>query len=789
MKISLDWLGDYIEWKLTDPAEIAARITVATAEVDEVEQQGALLEGCCVGQISSLAKHPDADKLSVCTVKTDKGDKPIVCGGTNLREGMRVAFAHTGTTVRSHDGSLFTLGKIKIRGEVSEGMICAAEELELESSHPPLPEHGERPVIDLGDGDEGVGEPLRDFLGFTDTVLHIDNHAITHRPDLFSHIGFARECVAMGIATWKKEPYFSAPDFGSEELPFKMNIEDVALMPRYCSCLIRIDALGETPDWMKRRLEATGWRSINLPIDITNYVMMETGVPLHSFDADDIEGDVTMRRAKKGEKIVTLDGTERELSEGALILSDDKGVFDLLGIMGGLRSSTKESSKNLYLHSASLDPVSIRKAMIEMGHRTDAGTTYEKGVPPVTAEHGFFRAAQLMVDLMPGAVIASKQDFLGDNGTAPEITLSLADVCKRLGTEIPQEKAVQILTNLGFAAEVSGEGVLKVTPPLWRLKDVEGAHDLTEEIGRMYGYDAIEPCLPSASIVPPSRENRVNILRDSLKESGFIETLPLSLVGPELLERTGFDSADSIRLSNPIGEELSVMQPSVLPRLMEQAENQIRHVDGILRTFTVADVFAKDGTGTAQLGLLLAKRTVDFIKEEPFLLLKQDLLGALVAAGFEVNICSSKTNAAFVHPGRAADIAVGESLIGTICELHPSVIAECDLPEHTSVAFMNVKDLLAQPSAVTLAQKAHQFPAIRYDITVERSHNESVESLINSLQGSSELLEHIDIVDLYRAKPTDPIFSLTLRFTYRSAERTLTDEEAKAEHDKVIAKL
>jgi phenylalanyl-tRNA synthetase beta chain len=313
--------------------------------------QGSLLNKCCVGKVLRIEKHPNADRLSVCDVQTDNGVKKVVCGGTNLRTGMRVAFAHTGATVRWHGTDMVTLEKTKIRGVESEGMICAAEELDLASRFPSKPEDGERAIIDMGDSDEGVGVSLAEYLRLGDTVLHIDNHAITHRADLFSHYGFAREFVALGLGKWKKtkvesgklkveskkktstfNSQLSTFNFPKKDLPFQCLVDDKTLVPRYTACLLEIDNIGETPDWMKKKLEATGWRSINLPIDITNYVATELGMPLHSFDADDIQGDMHIRGAKQGEKIVTLDTVDRVLPEGAIVMNDDIGIFDLFGI-------------------------------------------------------------------------------------------------------------------------------------------------------------------------------------------------------------------------------------------------------------------------------------------------------------------------------------------------------------------------------------------------------------------------------------------------------------------------
>lgn len=792
MKISLDWLSDFVTWKESHPQAIARAITAGVAEVDDVEVCGLLLERCCVGEVLGVSRHPHADRLLLCDVRTDRGTKRVVCGGTNVRVGMLVAFAHVGAKVRWHGGEVVDLAKVKIRGEESEGMICAAEELGLETLFPEQPGDGERPVMDLGrwqsaDDRWDIGAPLRSALGMTDTVLHVDNHAITHRADLFSHVGFARECVALGIASWKKTPDVRPPVFGKAAVPFRFLVEDKRLMPRYCACVLEIDGIGQTPLWMRRRLTATGWRPVNLPVDITNYVAMERGVPLHSFDLDDLRGDVRMRTARQGERMVTLDHQERELPEGALVLSDDDGIFDLLGIMGGLRSSTKASTRRIYLHSASLDPVAIRSTVIATGHRTDAATVYEKGVPHITAEQGFYRAVQLMKDLVPGARAVSRMVSFGTNGTAKPITLSLAYMEKVLGTRMRFPGVKKALTAIGCT--VKGRRTLSVKPPLWRLRDLIGPQDIVEEVGRLTGYDRIVPVLPVASIAPPPRDHRLYAFRTALKEQGYMELLPLSLLGPGLLERSGMDPRGALRILNALGEDLSLMQPCLCPRLLEHAERSLLQCDEVLRTFTVARIFAQDGTETHALGALVARRTHPGILEEPLLQAKSAVMHALRDMGYAPRITAAAGAVhPSAHPGRSARFLVGDAEIGRVFEIHPSVRKAFDLPERAACALINLDVLFALAPAPHIAQSLPQFPAVTYDVTFTLTPRMSAEDLISRIRNISPLLVSAEIVDLYRGAPlAHDQYSVTIRCTYRSDERTLTEEEVKREHAKVEA--
>ena len=790
MRLSLAWLGDFVEWIETDPRIIAERLTVCSAEVEDIEEQGALLKECCVGTIVSLAKHPNADKLRLADVQTDRGVKRVVCGGSNLREGMHVAFAHVGATVRWHGGELMTLAPVKIRGEASEGMICAAEELELGDRFPATPEDGDRAIVDLGrSGITATGAPLREALGLTDTILHVSNKAIPHRPDLFSHEGFARECVALKLARWKKVPA-KEPTFAKTPVPFDCIVEAPEAVSRYSACLLTIDGLGTTPEWMVRRLAAAGWRSVSLPVDITNYVATELGMPLHSFDADDIRGDVRFRLSQKGESITTLDNIPRELPEGAIVLSDDDGIFDLMGVMGGLRSSTKPTTRRIYLHSAIVDPIRIRRTIIATGHRTDAATVYEKGVPRIMAKRGLLRAIELFTQLVPGCSVASALHEWGDDGEAPTIGFRPDEAASVLGMAIAPERMEEILTDLGCTVtKGKAASAWNVTAPLHRLHDLKQERDLVEEIGRIIGFDAVEPRLPAAPVRLLQRDTRINRLRDAAAAAGFTELLPLSLLGPALLTKASFDPALAVALQNPLGEEYSLLAPSVLPKLLEQAQNNIRRSPS-LATFTVSRVFAQPRDERRECGFLFAESASAGLLQDATLRLKRDVRTIADQLGAALDVRQGSAPPPFAHPGRCGDVFAGDRPVGWIFALHPDLCERFDLPASTAAALLDLDALFASPEATRFAAPIPAFPAVTYDLTLQRTHRDNVGALLAKLRGAHELLAAVDVVDLYDGKPQTPgNFALTLRFTYRAADRTLTDDEAKAAHAQVTASL
>lgn len=792
MKISLEWLSEFVAWNETDPRIIADTLTLSTAEVEEVEMKGEFLNECCVGKILTVARHPDADRLNVCTVETDKGVKNVVCGGTNVREGMLIAFAHVGATVKWHGGEVMTLTPVKIRGVQSEGMICAAEELGLDSMYQPQKEDGERPIMDLSRLTSHfslltTGASLKEALGQSDSVLHINNTAITTRPDLFSHLGFARECVALGLAKWKKAggSRLEAPK-GKKGNALKLSLDAHQLVPRYLACTIEIDGLGETPAWMKQRLESVGLRLVNLPVDITNYVMNEYGVPMHSFDADDVSGNAHLRLTKKGEKLMMLDGNERALPENVLVISDDKGVFDLVGIMGGLRSSTKDSTKRIYLHALSLDSAVIRRAILGTAHRTDAATIYEKGVPPATAEQGFNRAVALFLELIPGARIVSSITDEGSNGKPKAIETSVDEINATLGTDIAEKTMINILEDLEFEVKKKAK-TLSVTPPLHRLRDVSGSHDIVEEIGRINGYDDVEPVMPVAAIRLPAREKRVHAMRDALKEAGFIECMPLSLVSPSVLQKAKLPVDIAISVKNPLGEETSLLQPHTLPQLLAQAGSQLSQSSGDLLTFQSGRIFQKDAPERVLLTALITAKTKTDLLHDPFLRVKTAIVSALKDAGYEADVIAGKSVPPFAHPGRVAYVNVDGAHVGTVCEIHPSVCTAFDLPFRAAAATVDVTALLQKPATITKEKPRAQFPAVSYDVTLPRTQSDVLGPLLGKARAASTLLEHVEVADIYDGQPLkDGAYNLTLRFTYRAPDRTLTDDEVKKEHEKVL---
>ncbi len=790
MRISHDWLSDFLTWTERDPHEIARRLTLSVAEVEEVEEQGMLLAHCCVGEIMAILPHPNASKLQLADVQTDRGMKRVVCGGTNLAVGMQVAFAHVGATVRWHGEGMQTLAPATIRGEESHGMICAGEELDLQDMFAPKPEDGDRPILNLSRDLPGLktGTPLKEALGQTDVIYHVNNTAITNRPDLFSHLGFARECVAAGLAKWKKAPpVYKLPAFPKHPPALKLVLDAKAAVPRYLGCTLEIDGAGETPEWMKRRLIATGFRPLLLPIDITNYVSHDVGMPLHSFAVDEIDGDMHCRLTKAGESITTLDDAERKLPEGALVLSDDRGIFDLMGVMGGLRSSTKATTRKIYLHAAAVDPSIIRRTITATGHRTDASTIYEKGIPTVAVEWGFARALQLFTELIPGCRITSSLHQSGKDVAPKAITLATERPSQVLGIDVPAAEIKKTLTAIGCSVK-AGKTSCSVTPPPWRTKDLRTEEELIDEIARLRGYDRIADQMPSAPVSIPPRDHRGAHTRRRLASDGYQEILPLSLLSPSLLAQIGIDPAACRRVQNPLSEDLSLLQPSTLPGLLEHAKRSLMGMESDLCTMRICTVFGKTKE-YQELGMLRAARGKTGLMDDPFLQLKDALIGAICALGYRVHVEERSADHAWMHPGRTAAVLVtaGDTIVdvGRISEIHPDVRTTFDLPYRAAAALISWSLLLSLPASPRKTKAAAAFPAVTYDSTVARRHSEPVGALLHKLSSAHPLLEEVTVKDLYQ-DPREDGYRLTLRCVYRAADRTLTEEEAKQAHTAVL---
>ncbi|MDG1950702.1 MAG: phenylalanine--tRNA ligase subunit beta, partial [bacterium] len=602
MLISKQWLNEFIDLPsdVSDEA-LANTLTLSTVEVEEVFDQAVALDKVVVGVIDAVAQHPNADRLRVCQVNVGDRAVQIVCGGSNVAEGMKVAVSLPGSWVRWHgEGDLVEIKKTKLRGEESEGMICASGEIGLEQVE------GDDEIRDLGAIDAAPGTPLADVLGRTDVLFDIEHKSLTNRPDLMGHYGMAREIAALKRVTLK--PYAPVDVEAVSGMKVEVKVMDYKMCPRYMAVAVDGVTVGPSPEWLKNRLTACGVRSINNVVDVTNYVMLELGQPMHAFDAQLLGGDaaeIIVRPAKKGESITCLDEVEYKLDDEMLVIANKKEALAIAGVMGGLHSGITDSTTRIVFESANFMPTSVRKTSTKLGLRSESSARFEKALDPLMCEAGLRRAVELLKELSPGAKVASEVIDAHQGLPVPDaVELSLERIQSHLGVDVSLVDVNDILGRLGFVVE-GDKNNLRITPPTWRAtKDVEIAEDVIEEVARIYGYEKITSTLPVFSVKPPVMDPVRLMMRAArhalADQSGAHEVYQYAFVKPETLTTLGFDLASHVKLSNPLASDRPYLQRSLISNLLELTVNNQRRFEEV-KVFETSRVF-QEGTDGFEMG-------------------------------------------------------------------------------------------------------------------------------------------------------------------------------------------
>lgn len=783
MKISLNWIKNFIDLTETDVDKIQEIITANTAEIETIERQGEDLDKIVVGEIKELKDHPDADALRIAMTSDGKENIQIVCGGSNLKVGMKVALAKLGAIVSWHGTETVKMKKAKIRGVESFGMICASEEIGLGEI---FPKAGEKEILDISNINAPAGTPLKEALGLNDVILDIDNHAITNRSDLFSHRGFAKEFVVNKLGTFKKINEFKIPK-SNALAPIKINIQDDEICSRYTGICIKNIQIEESPDWMKNHLNACGVRPINNIVDITNYVMLEQGMPLHAFDLDQIKGkEWTMRKSKKGEKVITLDEQEHELMNDVIILNDGNEIFDLCGIMGGKNSGVNNNTKKIWLHSPVYHPTLVRKAMRGLGQISDASIIYEKGVDTELSPIGLNRAIELILELCPNAKISSEIiDIQNKKPEEREIELELSQVNRLIGKKIEGKEIEKTLEILGFKLVKNEKGYI-VSIPSFRLGDVEGEADLIEEIARIHGYDNIKSINPTAGIEPVyinnEREFSKNI-KNKLSGFGFNEIYTFAFLGEELMNKTGMKvNENAIEIENPISNDMSLMRQSLLPRTLEAIANNLRYKDSF-KIFELNKVYIKTKEDHTEDRLLIIA-TVN----EDFKVLQG------IVENFDINVEKVKKDnkSNYMHPGRVAELIIRGQKVGDLYELHPQIAKNFDIKSQVTIAEIDLEKIFGMNiDHHPKYKEIPKFPSIKLDISILISKKNPASDYFKIIEKTDKtLINNIELIDEYTGSKIDnDKRSITFSITYQSSDHTLTDEEVSEIHQKVIENL
>ena len=776
MKISLNWIKDYVKLNTENIDEINVALTDKTSEVEEVITQGEGLEKVFVGEILEIAAHPDADRMRVTQTKVGSETFQIVCGAKNIEVGQKVPVALVGAVLPGG----FEIKKADKRGVESCGMICAEAEMGLAEDSEGimvLPE------------DAIIGTPIIEYLGLNDTVFEVENTTITNRPDLFAHVGYAREFEAIGLGTVNEnlEKILSpaTPETAGKKFPLNVTIIDPAICHRMCGVHVTNFKIAPSPDWMQKRLLACDIRPINNLVDITNYVMLEMGMPLHAFDLESIDGSkVTMRVSKEGEKVTTLDGEERTLPANVILMEDEKKIFDLCGIMGGENSGVTDSTTNVWLHSPVYESVRIRRAAVALNHRTDAATIYEKRVPTGMAMPGLVRAINLMKELCPECEFTSEVlDIQNDQEISKTITLNKATVTRMLGDELDNAVITKILEDLGFTVSAQGE-TFEVTTPFFRLKDMDIEEDLVEEIIRVYGLKNIKLELPEITMQrsePVKGFVQEQAAKNFLANTAF-ENVNFSFLGEKLLEKSGISPKGLIQVANPISEELSLMRPSLLPYLLQRIEENMRH-ENEFAVFEIGKAFSTQELEGDKQTSAEEKRIAFVAYNQDFYAAKSVLEGLFSELNLVAQVRPTKEAPAQAHPGQVAEVFFQGKIIGTIATLHPAIAKNFGIEKAVSWFELNF-------AALTNAkQKPVQYKGFNKLPSVERDQNFLVEetalmgNIIQKLSKSSKLITDVQVVDVYQGEGIEEgQKSVTLRTTYQAVDKTLTDNEVEAAH-------
>jgi phenylalanyl-tRNA synthetase beta chain len=789
MKISLKWLKEYLDISLPS-AELAGKLTMAGSEVKGWQVTGGSWEGIVVGQIVAVNPHPAADRLSLATIDLGTEPQTVVCGAPNLRLGDKVAFAYVGAQlIDGHTGQIFRLKAAKIRGVVSSGMVCSEKELGISDSHE---------VIMVLPAEAPVGTPMADYMG--DVILDLD--ITPNRPDCLSVIGVAREVAAL---TGKK---IRLPEASYEEasLPIdqqvSVEIKAPDLCPRYSASLISGVKIADSPPWLQQRLLACGMRPINNIVDVTNYVMLEYGEPLHAFDYNQIRGKkIIVRRADEGETIVSLDGVKRVLSREVLVIADEKRAVAIAGVMGGADSEVTDETTAILLEGASFNPASIYHTGNTLNLPSEARLRFERGISPELTIPAVKRATQLIIQLAGGKAAKGLVDVYPAKREHKPIRLSTARVNSLLGVDFSLDQIKEALTSLGFDFKPADSGVL-VTAPYWR-SDINLAEDVVEEVARIIGYDKIPVTMLSQPIPRHNPDPIISLkqrVRHSLAGYGFQEVVTYSLTSLELINRLSPEphplKPAPLRMAKPMTVEQEYLRPDLRANLLAALAANRRHEAGSIRLFELGRVYLprpKDLPEEPEVvcGLLSGPRfeeswhggdeTFDFFDAKGVVDGLTSQLG--VEASFEP--CRDEG----LHPSKQAAIFVEGDRLGVVGELHPKVAEAFELSGAVYLFEINLMALLPFTLGYKPFQPLPRFPAVVRDIAVVVDSGVAHRQVQDVIRGFP-LVTQVALFDVYTGGQLPPgKKSLAYRITFQSPSQTLTDDEVSKVLEQILDKL
>ena len=787
MRVALGWLAELIAVPALDA--LVDRLTTAGIEVERIERSGPDLSAIRIGHVVAREKHPDADKLSLCRVDVGEGEPlEIVCGAPNVAAGQRVPVALVGVALPGGK----PLKKSKIRGVVSNGMICSARELGLGDDHD---------GILVLDPSAPVGRPLTEVLRAGEVVL--DFELTPNRGDWASMLGIAREVKALFGGTLKLPPLAPAESGEPAASRIAIAIDDRAGCHRYAARIVRGVRIGASPAWLVARLEAAGMRSVNSVVDVTNLVMLELGQPLHAFDLDRIQGrTVRVRAARAGEKLRTLDGQDRTLEPADLVIADDSGAIALAGVMGGAESEVHEGTTSVLLESAHFEPARVRRTARRLGLHSEASYRFERSVDPDGQARAADRAALLLAELAGGSVAPGVVEARGEPAPrAAEIALDPARVNRLLGTQLTPAEMIALLARVDVAAEPSG-ALLRCKPPRYRA-DLAIREDLIEEIARIHGYDAIPATLPPAAlsgVTLPPRRATLDAVREGLVAAGLTELMTFSCVDAsehDALRLAGSDPRRAcVRVVNPIHASQDTLRTQLAGAVLRAARTNLARQAGTLRIFELGRVFAPNAAGELpdeplQAALLITASEPSLWDrgETPVFFQVKGVAERLLAdlgkpAKFTPGECEP-----FLHPSVSGTFLVNGRPVVRLGELHPAVAAAFELDVPAALAWVDVDALDALETPGPRYREVSKHPRSVRDLALLLGREIAAGDVIAAIQRlAGSALTSVHVFDRYEGKgvPEGKV-SLAFRLVFQRTDRTLTEEEVAKATERVVA--
>jgi phenylalanyl-tRNA synthetase beta chain len=828
MKITLNWLKQYVDFNWP-PEELTERLTMLGLEVEGVQKLGGEFEGIVVAQVITRDKHPNADKLSLCRVNDGQGERQIVCGAQNFQAGDKVPLILPGASLPPKPGEkeAFTIKVGKIRGVESHGMMCSPQELGL-------PDQVDGLLILRADA--RVGQPFAEYLGRTGSDVVYDLEVTPNRPDLNSAIGIAREIAALTGNPLKLPdvPVVSGPMSMAGADPneridrwVEVRVAEPELCPRYTARVVQSVTVGPSPDWLKHTLEELGIRSINNVVDVTNYVMMETGQPLHAFDyhllAPGAAGGrptIVVRRAAASEKFTTLDGQDRTLASDMLLIADETKGIALAGIMGGQNTEIKETTRDVLIESAYFKPQNIRRTSKALGLRSESSYRFERGADISMADWASRRAVQLILETAGGSLVPGVVDACAHEVKSKEITLRYHRTNELLGIEVSAETQDKFLQRLGLElvegranaspvpSENSGDAPEQVPPnatyriPTWRV-DLKRETDLIEEVCRLYGIDKIPSAPPRGAIGSNSHDavhDQIGEARRILTGLGLNETQGQTLISDASAKLLILSAAapSIVELANPLSSDMNVLRPSLIPGLLDALRHNLHHKTGDVAVFEIGRVFTQERGQTkeerrvaiALTGLRQPTYWIGDNRDARFDIfdLKGLLEEFLEQFGLRGVTWTRRAESASFYL-ESAHVQLGGKLpLGELGQLSPLLAKQYDLRDAVLLAELNLDILLARRNPGKTFKPLPLFPSIRRDIAMLVPESTTHETVLSAVrQAKPQNLEGVELFDVFRGQNIpEGRKSLAYAFTYRATDKTLTDAEVNAAHAKVV---